>query len=106
MPYMNSKGEEKFTNLEKYDYFKSIADSGVSPEKILKDGTIVPMKKLTVTEKVRYATRANDALKRHDNFMRTTKNIRENPRQVAMLTPTKPNTRKTSKPSKVEKPKK
>jgi len=101
MPYINSKGEERYTNLEKYDHFKGIADSGVVPARVLQDGTTLPARTLTNTEISRYADKANRALGRHRRFMETTKHMRAtNPlptaRQpmaspvVAPVKPTKP----------------
>ena len=68
MPYQDENGQTRYSAKEQYWHNKKIADSGKAPERILRDGTKLPAKNLTTTEKVRYANKAEAALKRLNDY--------------------------------------
>jgi len=55
--------EQRMTTPQQYHFYKDIANSGKAPQRILKDGTVIPAKThLTTVERVRAANKAEKAL--------------------------------------------
>ena len=71
MPYVDRNGVSRFSDREQYHHYKKIADDAQAPARTLRDGTKLPAKKLTRTEVVRYANKAEAARKRLNEFMQS-----------------------------------
>jgi hypothetical protein len=77
--YTNSLGQQRYTNLEKYNAYKGYANEGKVPERKLHDGKVLPAKTLTRTEIVRYASKADEYLRRHNEFMNVKNYLESHP---------------------------
>ena len=73
MPYTDQQGRTRFSRKEQYWHNKGIADAGKVPERKLADGTVLPAKKLTNTEIHRYASKAEVARKKLNDYKKTEK---------------------------------